>query len=356
MNILRLSLLLPFIMHKKNGKEKSKKCAQDVSRLGNKPTKNQNTEISLEKYSNLLIAKTRKEGRNSCADNYRTAVNSFLEFLEKPDIAVTQINQSLTKRYEQWLLEKGVCHNTSSCYMRSLRAIYNKAVKKYKIKSRAPFDGVFTGNAKTVKRAMGGNSIAGISGIALTSGTLLCMARDIFMFSYYAMGIPFIDVAHLKKNQIKGNILTYHRHKTGSLVMVKLESCMLEIIRRYDDPTSEYVFPILKGTTGKEKEHSYRSALSYYNLLLKKIGEKAGVRQPLTSYVTRHSWPSTAYKEGVDINVISQALGHSSPVTTRIYIQELDGNMIFKANKKVLMDVKKAPLNKRCFFNTGCTR
>jgi hypothetical protein len=63
--------------------------------------------------------------------------------------------------------------------------------------------------------------------------------------------------------------------------------------------------------------------------------------------VARHSWASAAYKDGVNINVIAQALGHSSPETTRIYVRELDGSQVFRANKNVLNGVKKQPLCKR---------
>jgi integrase len=354
MNKLRLSSLLPFGNHKKDDGERSNKCAPGTSHLSNKPLKNQSREILFKKCAEQEVVNAEQYGKMSCADNYRTAVRSFLKFLDKPDIPVIQIKPALMKRYEQWLHEKDVSRNTSSCYIRSLRAIYNKVLEKYKLRDRKPFDDVFTGNDVTMKRAVEESDIVRIASLDLKIGTRLCQARDLFMFCFYAMGMPFVDVVHLKKNQIQGGVLTYHRQKTGRSVIVRIEPCAQEIIRRYNDPKSEYVFPILKGATSQERDLHYSSALGYYNILLKKIGKLAGLSEPLTSYVARHSWASLAYEKNVSINVICQALGHSSPRTTIIYIRELNQKIVFGANKKVLNginEIKVSPLCKRRNLN-----
>ena len=348
---LRLSCSLSFGKKSRSDTKKSNKCVPRMPRLSNQPPKNRDKEIFFRKFSDRLIEKTRKENRSSCANNYHTAVGSFLEFMGKSDFPVTHLNQSLAKRYEQWLWERDISHNTSSCYMRSLRAIYNKVVEKCHIKDSKPFSKVFTGNDETKKRAIGKSAIIEIANLTLKAGTRLCLARDLFMFCFYAMGMPFVDVAHLKKCNIEGDVLKYYRHKTGIQVGVKLEPCALEIIRRYSNPASEYLFPVLRGKTVAEKEGSYNSALSYHNRLLKKIGKMVGLTQPLTSYVVRHSWASTAYDADVSINVISKALGHSSPAITLTYIDELKDDRVFKANKKVLKEIKVLPTCKRQHTN-----
>lgn len=333
--------MLSFCKHKKDDGERSKKCASGTSHLSNKPTARPEEEFLFRKIAEREAVKAEKGGRTSCAENYRTAANSFFKFLGKSDIPLTLIKPALMKRYEQWLWENGISHNTSSCYMRSLRAIYNKVVRNYHVRDRKPFDNVFTGNDKTMKRAVEESDITRIASLDLKTGTRLCLARDLFMFCFYAMGMPFVDVAHLKKSQIKGKGFKYYRQKTDSSILVGLEPCAMEIVRRYDNPESEFVFPILKGDTTEKRERSYQSALGYYNILLKKVGKLAGISEPLTSYVARHSWASLAYERNVGINVISQALGHSSPTTTIIYIRELNQRMVFGANKKVLRGINK---------------
>jgi integrase/recombinase XerD len=212
-------------------------------------------------------------------------------------------------------------------------------------RNRNPFEDVFTGNEKTVKRAVGEDVFSKIGALTLLPATRLCLSRDLFLFSFYAMGMPFVDVAHLKKSQIEDGVLTYYRQKTDIKVQVRMEPCMQDIMDRYGTPSSPYVFPILcDGATVVETALRYRSALSYHNRLLKKIGRMAGLARPLTTYVARHSWASAAYKDGVNINVIAQALGHTSSETTRTYVHDLDGSQIFQANRKVLRGVKMQPL------------
>ena len=356
MNPLKLS----FGKHEENDtdqevivKEPSRTPAQVPSK---QPTEGRTTENLFRRHSEQLIDRTRKEGRTSCADNYRTAVRSFMKFLGGEDIPVTKINSALIRCYELWLRDNNVSRNTSSCYMRSLRSLYNKVTQATHTKNRNPFEDVFTGNEKTVKRAVGENVISKIAALILPPATRLCFSRDLFLFSFYAMGMPFIDVAHLKKSQIKDGVLTYYRQKTGTKVQAQVEPCMQDIIRRYGTPSSPYVFPILRdGATAAETALRYRSALGYHNRLLKQIGCMAGLERPLTTYVARHSWASAAYKDGVNINVIAQALGHTSSETTRTYVRDLDGSQIFQANRKVLKGVKGRTLYKRRDAGQRCS-
>jgi site-specific recombinase XerD len=194
-------------------KEHSRTPAQVPSKQS---SEGRTTENLFRRYSERLIDRTRKEGRTSCAGNYGTAMRSFMQFLGREDIPVTQINGALIKRYELWLRDNGVSRNTSSCYMRSLRSLYNKVSHATHTRNRNPFDDVFTGNEKTVKRAVGEDAISDIAALALPSGTRLCLSRNLFLFSFYAMGMPFVDLAHLQKRQIEDGVLTYHRRKTGT--------------------------------------------------------------------------------------------------------------------------------------------
>lgn len=64
------------------------------------------------------------------------------------------MDSDLMIEYETYLKSRGVCPNTSSYYMRGLRAIYNRAVEKKMTVQRDPFKYVYTGIGKTVKRAV----------------------------------------------------------------------------------------------------------------------------------------------------------------------------------------------------------
>ena len=58
--------------------------------------------------------------------------------------------------------------------------------------------------------------------------------------------------------------------------------------------------------------------------------------RPLTMYCARHSWASIAYSEGIPTSIISEGMGHDSERTTQIYLASLRGEVIDKANRKLL--------------------
>ena len=285
----------------------------------------------------------------STVENYHTAVRSFIRFGSGKDIPLSGIDCHLVARYERWLHEQGVCPNTSSCYLRSLRAIYNKASQHRQVKDRKPFRNAFTGNDRTVKRSIGAADIRRLHVAELPTGSRLALARDLFIFSFCAMGMPFADMAQLRRGQIKEGVLTYCRRKTGRQVRVKIEGLMQDILDRYAREDSDYLFPILHKAVGKRLQpRRYSTALRGYNRALQTLAQKTGIKAHLSSYVPRHSWASMAYRHNVALPVISQALGHSDTHTTLIYIRGIDDRQVAKANKKLLLEILTPPLGKRC--------
>lgn len=276
----------------------------------------------------------------STLENYKTALRAFSKYL-KQDIDIANINQTLLKGFERWLRDKNLCLNTVSCYMRSLRSLLNRL--DCENKSHA-FGNVYTGRARTEKRAVSEEDVCRLKQVELRPHSFLCLVRDIFLFSYYALGMPFVDVAFLRRSQINGNLLTYHRHKTGQRIVIPLEHCMSEIISRYKSD-SEYVFPLLHSREPQKAYHEYLRMLNRYNRTLKTLAIKAGVTQRLTSYTARHTWASVAYNENVDLPVISKALGHTNPQTTLTYIRGINDDRLAQANHKIVSKVYGIPSN-----------
>ena len=269
----------------------------------------------------------------STIDNYRTALHSFLCFAGD-DLMVENIDRCLIEGYQSWLFDHDVSQNTISCYMRSLRALFHQVLSETKWQSL--FEMVFTGKMRTDKRSIPLEEIMRIQRLQLYQIPSLAFSRDLFLFCFYALGMPFVDAAFLQKKQVSDGYIVYHRHKTGQRIRVKVETPMQQIIDRYACEGTPYVFPILTTQDKSKAMVEYENARSRYNRHLKKIGEMAGVRRPLTSYVARHSWASMAYHSNVDLSVISKALGHTSPNTTLTYIREIDDNRIDTANKDLL--------------------
>lgn len=282
-----------------------------------------------------LISRMTQIGKKQTAAKYTTAINSFKRFKGDCDVPIDNMDSSLILEYEQWLKESGVCKNTTSFYMRNLRAIYNRAVEKEITVQRFPFRHVYTGIDKTVKRALSAKSIREIKNLDLRLSPQLDYARDLFMFSFYTRGMSFIDMAFLKKKDLQGGILSYRRKKTSQQLFIKWEKPMQEIIDKYDTGDSPYLLPIIK-ENGTDSRTQYKNSAHLVNDKLKKIGEQLGLEIPLTSYVARHSWASIAKSKNIPVSTISEAMGHDSENTTRIYLASLDTSSVDKANSIVL--------------------
>lgn len=274
--------------------------------------------------------------RFSTAKNYRTAIRSLSRFLQQEELMVRDFTPEMMADYAQWLRQQGINMNTISCYLRSLRAIYNKVVKHYGLEDRKPFKDLFTGHTKTVKRSATDDDIKRLQAMILPKHSTLQLSRDIFLFSLYAQGMPFVDVAFLHKEQIRDGLIIYERHKTGQQIVVKIEGCIQEIINRYSRADSDFVFPIITSHHPTQAYKQYQSSLRSYNRNLHKLEKLAGLKRSLTSYVVRHTWASVAYDTNVDLAVIASALGHTNTNTTRIYIRDINNRRLAEANREVL--------------------
>ena len=289
-------------------------------------------------FTRNLIVQLKQIGKIRTAETYTCALNSFIRFQGETDLLWEAVDSNLMIEYEVYLKAEGVCPNTSSYYMRSLRAIYNRAVEKELTIQRYPFKHVYTGIDKTVKRAVPVTVIRQIRNLKLEHNPMLDYARDIFMFSFYTRGMSFVDMAYLKKKDLYNGILSYRRQKTNQQLFIKWEKPMQEIIDKYDTTGTPYLLPIIKDV-GKDERRQYKNASHLVNCKLKKIGIQLGLTIPLTTYVARHGWASIAKSKNIPISTISEAMGHDSENTTRIYLASLNTSVIDKANSLIIKSI-----------------
>ncbi len=279
-------------------------------------------------------------GHTGTARNYQAARSSFLEFIRDDRLPLTAITEELIVDYEQWLKKNKIQRNTTSFYMRQLRSIFNKAVKAGATEQSFPFRRVYTGIDKTKKRAVDESVIARLINQDLSQHSSLEFTRDIFLLSFYMRGTAFVDIAYLKKENLKNGVIRYMRHKTDISIEVKVEECISKIINRYtSNAESDYLLPIITETDDIKAYKQYKNKLSYYNKLLKRLSSMLELDVLLTSYVSRHTWATIARNINISLPVISAGMGHSSEATTRIYLASLEASTIDKANQEILQHV-----------------
>lgn len=289
------------------------------------------------------IENLEENGQKRTATNYGGALRIFRKFREDRDLSPDEITGRLMKEFELYLKRKGNSLNTISYYMRILQAAYNYAVEKCWVKRNTfPFKNVFTGEEKTAKRAVELKIVLELEQLDLECHPILDLARDVFMFSLYTRGMAFIDIAYLKKENLKGDTLEYKRHKTGQLIQMKLPECAVVLIKKYMVimGDADYLFPLLYHP-GRKKYSSYDSALRLHNRRLKEISQIMKLPDPLTSYTARHTWATLAKYLGIATFIISDAMGHTSEDTTKIYLDKINNTLLDEANNAVAAIIKK---------------
>lgn len=292
-------------------------------------------EYSLFNFMEGIIARLKQNGKVRTSETYRSALNSFKKFRNDKDIMLDCITSGIMEDYEAWHKGRGVAPNTISFYTRILRAVYNRAVEDDIIENRNPFRHVYTGVDKTVKRALPLAVIKKIKSLDLSLTPALDFARDMFLMSFYLRGMSFIDMAFLKKTDLKNGYITYRRHKTGQQLIIEWTKEMQMILDKYPENKSDYLLPVIRNP-GINERSTYRNAGYNINRSLKRIAEMVGVNIPLTLYVARHSWASAAKAKGIPLSVISEGMGHDSEATTQIYLASLDTSVVDKANAIIL--------------------
>ena len=310
--------------------ERRRFTADDVITVFHKLTK----ESSLFTFMHGVIAQLKQLGKVRTSETYTATLKSFMAFRGEQDVPLDGLTSDMMLMYEACLKTREVRMNTISFYMRNLRAVYNRAVEKGLTAQQYPFRHVYTGVEKTVKRAIPIKAIKALKELDSSMKATLDFARDMFMFSFYTRGMSFVDMAYLKKTDIKNGILTYRRRKTGQELTIKWEKCMAEIIAKYPENKTDFLLPIITKQGNERKQ--YDNALHLVNYHLKDLSEMLQLQRPLTMYVARHSWASAAKAKNVPLYVISEDMGHDSEATTQIYLASLETSVVDKANKMIL--------------------
>ncbi|XWN34935.1 MAG: site-specific integrase [Roseivirga sp.] len=293
-----------------------------------------------------LIDRLIKAGRIGSAQAYTETRRDLKYFTKNSKLLFTDINQRFLNKYEAYARGKGLAETTISFYFRTLRSAFNKAIKEEYVKEEVyPFKefNVSKFNTTTRKRAITKEEIKQIASLPLDPTGVLYEARQYFLFSYYGQGINFRDMAFLCWKDIVDGRVFYRRAKTKKQLQFKLLSPAEAIIEALRPLTGShvdnYVFPILDQglhITPKQLDYRLDKVLKRTNKGLKEIAQLAGISTHLTMYVARHTYATVLKRSGVAIPVISEAMGHATPVITQTYLKSFEDEVIDEANTFLL--------------------
>lgn len=298
--------------------------------------------VGLVSFTRKLIEDLNKIGKKATVKRFDTTLNSLLRYTAGNEVAWNEVTSTFVLGYEEFLIKRGLCRNSTSFYMRNLRAIVNRAIEQDFEVPRNPFKHVYMGVDKTMKRAVSLEVIRRIRDIDLSGHPSLDFARKIFMFAFYTRGMSFVDIAFLKKSDLNNGIITYSRRKTRQQLTVRIEPETRKLIDSFGESNTAFLLPILNDDV-IDTQQQYENAYFRINRNLQKVGRILDLETKLTLYVARHAWASIAHSNHVALSTISKAMGHNSEKTTIIYLQSLDTASVDKANSDIIrmMDKRK---------------
>ena len=302
---------------------------------------------TVEEFYLSLIEDLKQKGRIGNSYAYLNSYNTLRNFnkSKKLNYTFSHIDVPFCKKFEDWMRSKGNKDTTLSYQFRTLRATYNKAIEaKIVAREKNPFIEYKLShfNTKTIKRALSKNDILKIINADCTGQSKLRqLTHDLFSFSYLCGGISFVDIANLTRQNIVEDRLIYQRQKTHGNINLLLSKEASTIIVKYStyQQEAEYLFPILhckRHITPMQKSNRVHKICHQVNTELRTFAQELGITAEVTTYVARHSFATILKKSGVNIGIISQALGHQDIKTTQIYLSKFDNEQVDEAMKNLL--------------------
>ena len=276
-------------------------------------------------------------------DQLGRVVKAFMKYRKKTGTLMFEdIDKVFLKEFEYYLVHVRNCRgkklkkNTIRFYFATLAACFNKAVEWEFIRNDIyPFKNVMNPKGfsyakykdkKPKPRLVSIPTLDNIKSFPVEEHPELADSLYYFIFSYYAHGMSFCDLATLKKNQIRNQRIYYSRMKTkGEVPSIKITAKMREIIEHYESD-GEYVFPILDEKLKTEQEIYWGivNARNRYSDGLEEIGKIVGAEIKLTSYVSRYTFANVLIKNGAGLRDVQAMMGHSSMETTLGYMEVLE--------------------------------
>ena len=292
-----------------------------------------------------------KKGRTARA--YKTVSRNLLSFLGQKDMRLENININLIQRYEKWLKDNGKSLNTISFNMRNLRAIYNKAIAEHLIPASPSnlFSGVYTGVCQTNRTTLSKEDIRALSELDpelysnhavennsnIKLSEQLRIALALFLFSFHARGMAYLDMAYLQKTSIINDRIYYCRRKTKRNMEITINMQMRRILDFFtqiapDISTSPFIFPIIISGMG-EDQIQYESTIRKQNIILKELATLSKIDKNISTSLAQHSWETIVKDQYFSTPAIRQVLGHNDKQS--IYLDSFDNSIIDRISQKV---------------------
>jgi hypothetical protein len=180
---------------------------------------------SMISYFERHVERTRTAGQHWQGQHFAVTLNHVRAALGT-DVLWSEVDRGAIERFERYLrVERKNQPNTVRNHLKRLRRVYREALRDGVIR---PNDDPFTAYkapkaAPVHRRKLTLEQVRALAAAPAPEGSTAAVARDAFVFAFYAAGMRFSDVACVKASDLKdGRRLEYKMMKTGTVVSVTL--------------------------------------------------------------------------------------------------------------------------------------
>ncbi|MCW3789347.1 site-specific integrase [Plebeiibacterium sediminum] len=284
------------------------------------------------------------------AKSYEKTLRVWQQFDKKlHDRLFVEVDLAYVNDFNNWLIKRGCGGNTRFGYLKSVKAIFVRAIRDgAATKTNFPFENnlfnVSELKEETIKRYLPTEYLQKLKDTP-SQVPQQEFARQLFLFSYYTYGMSYIDLANLKQSNVvyleKGTYIVYRRQKTRNTrnskpisirITPEIDGTM-QAMNQYREPIGDYLLPVVTKEKPTPLEHYNHIGMlqRWYNEYLKKLATELEIDFRLTGYVSRHTMAMQLQENNVPENVISQVMGHKKLETTKVYLDSLKTDVIDKA-------------------------
>lgn len=293
---------------------------------------------SFTEYLNSLISLYKENEKEGQAKVY-TSAKRFIEIYvpERKVLEFEDITFKLLKTIEYKYIAKDNSFNGLSFYLRTIRAVYNKAIKEWPdLKESYPFSDYKIRQIKTHKTALGRDDMEKLINLPVDHKQINWHGRNLFIFSFYCRGMNLADIAKLKVSDLIGDRIIYKRSKNSKPFSIKITPNIQNIINLYiyGKGNDDYIFPVIRNPR-RSHEDQITDFRNEINHSLKRWAKKLGINPSLSFNTARHSWATIGKEMNIPIAAISEGLGHNDIRTTQIYLDSFNDDVIDGANELI---------------------
>jgi integrase len=296
--------------------------------------------INYPDFADKFILKKKKIGSGTYR-NYEVSLSRLIQYVGHRSFTFNDITYNFLQNFDEWLENNGTGPRGRHMYLSNMKTIIKEAKKEFNDESSgkiliprdpfAQFEMPAYGDAE--KRALTIEQLIRIRDVELVKETHN-MARDVFMMSFYLVGMNSVDLYRLDRIEdgrvVYNRSKTYRRRKDNAFISIKIEPEVTSLIEKYKRADNGPIF------TFSSRYSDSNSFNIYINKYLKEVGNTVGIKN-LQFYASRHTWATLFVNECKEPeSEAAFCLNHvSEHKVTSGYIKK-DFTRIDRANRKVM--------------------